>query len=292
MVDQPPWSGGLQDNVNAVSFKSVSKVFGPDPERALAMRGDGMTKDEIRRQTGNTLALDQVTLDIEPGETFAVIGQSGSGKSTLVRLVNGLVKPDTGDVLIAARSIPDMDRRTLARLRREEVSMVFQRFALFPHMTVAANIAYGLGIRGMEANAKAQAGARWIEKVGLSGYETALPGELSGGMQQRVGLARALATDPSLLLMDEPFSALDPLIRREMQDQLLQLRRDLNATIIFITHDLDEALRLGDRIAILKEGRIVQHGTPGNILKNPADAYVRALIQTLERATARIPPRR
>ena len=267
----------------SITFESVCKVFGPDPETALALRADGFSKDEIRERTGATIALDDVSLEVPAGLSLAVIGQSGSGKSTLVRLVNRLIVPERGDILVEGRSVPDMDKTALARLRRHEVSMVFQNFALFPHMSVLENIAYGLKIRGEEKSERDETAMRWIQKVDLAGYEGALPAELSGGMQQRAGLARALATDPKILLMDEPFSALDPLLRRDMQDQLLELRQELNITVLFITHDLGEALRLGDRIAILKAGQIIQEGAQADILKNPANEYVTALVKTLEK---------
>ena len=267
----------------SISFKSVCKVFGPDPETALALRADGLSKDEIRERTGGTIALDDVSLEVPAGLSLAVIGQSGSGKSTLVRLVNRLIVPERGAILVEGRSVPDMDKTALARLRRHEVSMVFQNFALFPHMSVLENIAYGLKIRGEEKSKRDETAMRWIQKVDLAGYEGALPAELSGGMQQRAGLARALATDPKILLMDEPFSALDPLLRRDMQDQLLQLRQELNITVLFITHDLGEALRLGDHVAVLKAGKIIQEGAQADILENPANEYVTALVETLEK---------
>ncbi len=275
--------------MSSISFRSACKVFGPDPDKALALRGDGVSKDEIRQQTGCTVALDHVSLEVPPGKTFAVIGQSGSGKSTLIRLVNRLIEPDRGDILIEKRSVPAMDKAALMHLRRHDVSMVFQRFALFPHMSVLDNISYGLKVRDTDPGVANETALQWVGKVGLAGYEDAFPSELSGGMQQRVGLARALATGPKILLMDEPFSALDPLMRREMQDQLMALRSELKITVLFITHDLDEALRLGDRIAVLKDGSVVQHGTPAAILNTPADDYVSALVKTLQKPTILTP---
>lgn len=269
--------------MTSVAFKSVSKAYGPDPVAALALRAEGLSKDEIRQRTGNTLALDAVSLEIGSGETFVVMGLSGSGKSTLVRLANRLIEPDAGDVLIGQRSVLGLSAHELRRLRREQVSMVFQSFALFPHKSVAANVSYGLDVRAADRAEARAAAAQWIEKVGLSGYEDALPAELSGGMQQRVGLARALATEPKVLLMDEPFGALDPLIRREMQNELLALRRELSATLLFITHDLGEALRLGHRIAVLRDGAVVQVAAPDTLLAKPADDYVRAFVRTLDR---------
>ncbi|MEE8306757.1 MAG: betaine/proline/choline family ABC transporter ATP-binding protein [Gammaproteobacteria bacterium] len=264
-----------------ISFQSVTKIFGNSPEHARRLLEDGASKEDIRTQTGCTLALENVSLDIPAGRIFAVMGLSGSGKSTLLRLVNRLIEPSSGDVLIDGRSVLALDPDALMRLRRSQVSMVFQSFALFPHKSVEDNVAYGLSLSDLprkDARSRAQ---RWIEMVGLGGYGHSFPFELSGGMQQRVGLARALATDPDILLMDEPFSALDPLIRREMQDHLVRLQGELKKTILFITHDLAEAVRLGDRIAILKDGRVMQTGTPKNILKKPANDHVRAFVSTL-----------
>lgn len=283
MAAAPRRSAAPPVDMASIAFKAVCKVFGPDPGAALALSAEGLAKDEIRERTGSTIALDHVSVEVPAGLSLAVIGQSGSGKSTLVRLVNRLITPDRGDILVDGRSVPNMDKTALARLRRHDVSMVFQSFALFPHMNVLANIAYGLKIRGVDRNEREETAMVWLRKVGLTGYEQAFPGELSGGMQQRAGLARALATGPKILLMDEPFSALDPLLRREMQDQLLQLRQELKITVLFITHDLGEALRLGDQIAVLKAGKAVQNGTPVDILERPADDYVAALVQTLEK---------
>ncbi len=267
--------------VPAIELREVSKIFGRDARTALALLETGHDKDRIRADTGATVALDRVTLRIEPAEVFVVMGLSGSGKSTLVRLVNGLIAPTAGDVTIEGRSVAALTGRALIELRRHTVSMVFQRFALFPHKSVLDNVAYGLRVRGTTRQAAHDEARRWIESVGLAGYETARPHELSGGMQQRVGLARALATEPEVLLMDEPFSALDPLIRREMQAQLMQLQAGLRKTVVFITHDLDEALRLGTRIAILRDGRVVQCAPPREILSAPADDYVAAFIAAL-----------
>ncbi len=264
-----------------ISFQSVTKIFCKVPEHALSLLENGADKEDIRTKTGCTLALDNVSLDVPEGRIFAVMGLSGSGKSTLLRLVNRLIEPTSGDVLIDGRSVLELGPSALLRLRRGQISMVFQSFALFPHKSVEDNVAYGLALGDLpRKDARAQA-QRWIETVGLGGYDQAFPYELSGGMQQRVGLARALATNPDILLMDEPFSALDPLIRKEMQDHLLQLQGDLKKTILFITHDLGEAIRLGDRIAIIKDGQVMQAGTPQNILKKPASDHVRAFVGTL-----------
>ena len=272
---------GRQADMGEIAFQSVTKIFGKTPEHALSLLEDGASKEDIRTQTGCTLALENVSLDIPAGQIFAVMGLSGSGKSTLLRLVNRLIEPNSGDVLIDGRSVLALDPDALMRLRRSQVSMVFQSFALFPHKSVEDNVAYGLSLSDLPRNDARSRAQRWIEMVGLGGYGQSFPFELSGGMQQRVGLARALATDPDILLMDEPFSALDPLIRREMQDHLMRLQGELKKTILFITHDLAEAVRLGDRIAILKDGRVMQTGTPKNILKKPANDHVRAFVSTL-----------
>ena len=268
----------------AIRITGLTKIFGPRPARALALLAEGVGKDDIRARTRHTVALHEVDLEIAAGETFVVMGQSGSGKSTLVRTVNRLIEPTSGRVHIGGVDWGALTPRALRAARRDQVAMVFQRFGLFPHRSVLDNVAFGLRVRGLPvAERRAIAGA-WIERVGLSGYERALPRELSGGMQQRVGLARALATDAPVLLLDEPFGALDPLIRRELQDELLRLQRELGKTTVFITHDLDEALRLGDRIAILTEGRVVQVGTPAQIVLTPADDAVAAFVRDVDRA--------
>jgi glycine betaine/proline transport system ATP-binding protein len=249
----------------------------------LPLLAEGVGKDAILERTGHTVGLHGVDLTIEAGETFVVMGLSGSGKSTLVRCLNRLIEPTAGRLALDDVDVLALGRRDLRELRRKRMGMVFQRFALLPHRTVLRNVAFGLRVQGI-ARAEREAKARaWIDRVGLSGYEEALPRQLSGGMQQRVGLARALCTDPDVLLMDEAFSALDPLIRREMQDELVKLQRELGKTIVFITHDLDEALRLGDRVAILKDGVVVQVGTPVEIVGRPADAYVRAFVEDVDR---------
>ncbi len=267
-----------------IELRNVSKVFGPDPDSALALARTGASKGEILEQTGHTIGLNGVSLAIERGETFVVMGLSGCGKSTLIRHFNRLIEPTAGEVVVDGIDVLSLSPAALSDFRRHRISMVFQRFGLFPHRTVMANIAYGLAVQDVAAAERDERAGKWIEAVGLAGYENAYPKELSGGMQQRVGLARALATDPDILLMDEPFSALDPLIRREMQDQLLALQATLDKTIVFITHDLDEALRLGDRVAILKDGGVVQVGGPQDILMNPADDYVADFVKDVNRS--------
>lgn len=261
----------------------VFKVFGDAPQEALRLVQQGLSKQEILERTGHSIGVFDASFTIETGEIFVVMGLSGSGKSTLVRMLNRLIAPTSGRILVDGQDINELSQRQLRALRRKDISMVFQSFALMPHMTVLDNTAFGLELAGMDKAGRQQAAQEALEQVGLAGWGASYPDELSGGMQQRVGLARALATDAEILLMDEAFSALDPLIRREMQDQLLQLQAKLNKTIVFITHDLDEALRLGNRIAILKDGELVQEGTPEDILLNPANDYVQSFLQDVNR---------
>ncbi|MEM8550801.1 MAG: glycine betaine/L-proline ABC transporter ATP-binding protein [Pseudomonadota bacterium] len=266
-----------------IDVKNVTKIFGPDPKAALAQVKDGISKDDLLA-SGHTLGVDNVTLQIERGEIFVVMGLSGSGKSTLIRHFNRLIEPTDGEILVDGKNVLTMSGRQLEKFRRTTMSMVFQRFGLMPHRTVMENVAYGLSVRGMSKSERQDRAMKWIETVGLAGYEHQYPTQLSGGMQQRVGLARALATDAEILLMDEAFSALDPLIRSQMQDQLIELQADLGKTIVFITHDLDEALRIGDHIAILKDGKLSQVGTPPEILLRPADDYVADFVRDVNRA--------
>jgi glycine betaine/proline transport system ATP-binding protein len=267
-----------------IEVRNVTKVFGSNPKRALERIHTGLDKEALLAQTGHTLGLHDVSLSVERGETFVVMGLSGSGKSTLIRHFNRLIDPTAGSIVIDGIDILSLSNRELEAFRRQKMSMVFQRFALLPHRTVLRNVGYGLEIQGVPAADGDRRAMEWVEAVGLAGYENQYPSQLSGGMQQRVGLARALCTNPEILLMDEPFSALDPLIRGQMQDQLIGLQSRLKKTIVFITHDLDEALRLGDHIAILKDGVIAQIGTPAEILLEPADAYVRAFVKDVNRA--------
>ena len=270
--------------MSKIIVRNLYKIFGKRPNEALKRVRKGAGKQDLLRQTGHTLGLDDVSLEIEAGETFVVMGLSGSGKSTLIRCLNRLIDPTAGEILIDGADIVGLGPREMQRLRREKMGMVFQHFALLPHRNVIDNVAYGLKLQGFDRDERHERARHWIEVVGLKGYEKARPRALSGGMQQRVGLARALATDPEILLMDEAFSALDPLIRREMQDELIRLQDELHKTIVFITHDLDEALRLGDRVAILKAGRVVQVGTPEEILTSPADEYVEAFVRNVDRS--------
>ena len=268
-----------QGFVIKINIKSLYKVFGPEPKQVLPLLEKGMSKEEILQATGHTPGLINISLAIESGKIFVIMGLSGSGKSTLLRCINRLVQPSFGQVLIDGVDILQFNEVQLRAFRREKTGMVFQHFALLPHRTVQENIAYGLKIQGMGKAQRNEQADTWIETVGLAGYAQAYPEQLSGGMRQRVGLARAFCTDPEILLMDEPFSALDPLIRREMQEELISLQEQFKKTVIFISHDLREALRIGDYIAILRDGRIIQVGTPEDILNNPADDYVAAFVQ-------------
>jgi len=269
--------------MTAIEIRNVTKVFGRNEAKGLALAREGVGKLEILERTGASLGLIDVNLDIESGGIFVIMGLSGSGKSTLVRHINRLIEPSSGSIRFGGTDILQLDAKALRAFRRCNVSMVFQSFGLLPHQTVLQNAAFGLITRG-EPKAEAFATAsKWIETVGLKGYEAKYPAQLSGGMRQRVGLARALATDTDVILMDEAFSALDPLIRLEMQDLLLQLQTTLKKTIVFITHDLDEAVRIGSKIAVMRDGRVIQVGTPDEILNAPADEYVARFVKRHDR---------
>ena len=270
--------------MSKIEIKNVYKIFGDQPSKVLPMVQDGATKEEILEKTGHTVGLDNVSLSIEEGETFVCMGLSGSGKSTLIRHINRLIDPTDGEIIVDGKNIMEFNDQQLIEFRKHQLSMVFQRFGLFPHKTVIQNVGYGLEIQGESIDQRNKIAMTQIESVGLQGFEDQYPSQLSGGMQQRVGLARALATNPDVLLMDEAFSALDPLIRSDMQQQLIELQAKLKKTIVFITHDLDESLRLGDHIGILNGGRLVQIGTPEEIIMNPADDYVEAFVKDVNRA--------
>jgi len=269
--------------MSKIEVKNIFKIFGSSPEKWLEPARNGISKDDLLAQSDHTLGLRDISLSIEEGSIFVIMGLSGSGKSTLIRHFNRLIDPTAGQILVDGLDVMSLNNRDLENFRRKKMSMVFQRFGLFPHRSVLDNAAYGLTVQGVGKKEREQRARQWLEQVGLAGFENQYPHQLSGGMQQRVGLARALATDAEILLMDEAFSALDPLIRREMQDHLLQLQAKLNKTIVFITHDLDEALRLGNRIAILKDGELIQEGTPEDILLNPANDYVQSFLQDVNR---------
>lgn len=271
-----------EEIVPAVRAENMYKIFGKRSDRALKMLSEGASTDEAKA-LGVTAAVVDVSFDVEPGEIFVVMGLSGSGKSTLIRMLNGLLEPTGGRVEVDGSDITKLRPKELRALRQRKISMVFQHFALFPHRTVLDNAAYGLEVQGVDANTRREKARHALSMVGLEGWETNLPDQLSGGMRQRVGLARALAAETEIMLMDEAFSALDPLIRRDMQTQLLELQSQLGKTIIFITHDLNEAMRLGDRIAVMRSGRIVQIGTAEEILNDPANDYVAQFVQDVDR---------
>ena len=269
--------------MSKIEINNVYKIFGNNPNSVLPMVKDGATKEQVLEETGHTVGLDNVSLKIEEGETFVCMGLSGSGKSTLIRHLNRLIDPTDGEILIEGTNVMSLNTESLIDFRRHKMSMVFQRFGLFPHKTVLQNVGYGLEMQGIDENKRNSVAMDKIQAVGLNGFENQFPAQLSGGMQQRVGLARALATDTDIMLMDEAFSALDPLIRSDMQKQLLDLQAELKKTIVFITHDLDESLRLGDHIGILNAGKLVQVGTPVEIIMNPADDYVEAFVKDVNR---------
>lgn len=262
-----------------IKIDKLTKVFGRRPSQAVELLDEGKTKEEILEETGMTVGVNQASFEVYAGEVFVIMGLSGSGKSTLVRLLNRIIEPTAGDVWVGSENVADMSKEELRGLRRKKMSMVFQNFALLPHKTIMENAEFGLEIQGIDKQERQEKAKESLELVGLGGYLTKYPHELSGGMQQRVGLARALANDPDILLMDEAFSALDPLIRKDMQNELMELQEDVNKTIVFITHDLDEALKIGDRIALMKDGSIVQVGTAEEILMHPADDYVRQFVE-------------
>ncbi len=262
--------------------ENVSKIFGASPKKALKMLKEGADKETIHAKTGMTVGVCNASFEIYTGEIFVIMGLSGSGKSTMVRMLNRLIEPTVGKVLIDGEDIVTKNDEELVRLRRAKLSMVFQSFALMPHMSVLQNAAFGLELSGVDRQTRERRALEALEQVGLEAWANSRPNELSGGMQQRVGLARGLAVDPDILLMDEAFSALDPLIRTEMQDELLKLQAKAKRTIVFISHDLDEAMRIGDRIAIMEGGRVVQVGTPEEILQNPADDYVKAFFRGVD----------
>lgn len=270
--------------VPAIIIQDLYKIFGPHPDRHIDAVKKGMTKSDLNRKHGHSLGLKAIDTELPAGSISVIMGLSGSGKSTLLRHINGLIAPTAGQVLIDGQDVAKMSETELRTFRRHKTAMVFQKFGLLPHRTVLENTLYGLDIQGISRKESEPVGRRWIERVGLKGYEDQYPTQLSGGMQQRVGLARALANDAPVLLMDEAFSALDPLIRVDMQSVLLELQQELRKTIVFITHDLDEALRLGDKIVVLRAGEISQQGTGQDIVLNPANDYIRAFVREVNRA--------
>ncbi|MEF2552988.1 glycine betaine/L-proline ABC transporter ATP-binding protein [Aurantimonas sp. A2-1-M11] len=272
----------MADDV-AITIRNLYKIFGPDDKTMVELVRQGMSKTELLAEHSHVLGLKDINMDIPASGIQVVMGLSGSGKSTLIRHINRLIEPSSGEILIDGENVLTMSDVRLRDFRRHKISMVFQRFGLLPHKTVIDNVAYGLEVMGKSKTEQRDGAMRWIERVGLKGYEDNYPAQLSGGMQQRVGLARALATDADILLMDEAFSALDPLIRTDMQSVLLDLQTELHKTIVFITHDLDEALRLGEQIAILRAGEIVQQGTAQDIVLRPADDYISSFVREVNR---------
>lgn len=265
-----------------LKVQNLCKVFGPSPAKAMEMLKQGMGRNEIFEQTGNMVAVDNVSLSVMQGEIFVIMGLSGSGKSTLVRLLNRLIEPTSGQVILEGKDIAPMSTEELREVRRKKMSMVFQSFALLPNRTVIDNVCYGLQVSGISKSDRYEVARKVLSRVGLGKYETLYPGELSGGMQQRVGLARALAVNPSVLLMDEAFSALDPLIRFEMQNELLRLQKDEQRTIVFISHDIEEAIKIGGRVGVMKDGQLVQVGTPAELIQSPANDYVRDFFRNVD----------
>ncbi|GAB3722946.1 quaternary amine ABC transporter ATP-binding protein [Nocardiopsis nanhaiensis] len=267
------------------SVRNLWKIFGKNADSVIGTELERADRDRIKAETGCTVAVRDVSFDVRPGEIFVVMGLSGSGKSTLIRCLTRLIEPTSGSVLLDGEDIEEATDQRLRELRRHKIAMVFQHFGLLPNRKIIDNVAYGLEVRGMPRAERYERAREMIEMVGLAGSENARPGELSGGMQQRVGLARALAVDPQVLLFDEPFSALDPLIRRDMQNEVCRLQRELNKTSVFITHDLQEALKLGDRIAIMRDGELVQVGTPEEVVGRPANSYVADFTSDVARTT-------
>ncbi|MDD4802467.1 MAG: glycine betaine/L-proline ABC transporter ATP-binding protein [Syntrophomonas sp.] len=269
-----------------IEVKNLTMIYGGIPEKALEMIEKGLSNDEIRKQTKQVVGIKNVSFTVETGEIFVIMGLSGSGKSTLLRCINGLNKASSGSIIIEGTDISQVNSQELRNIRREKMAMVFQRFALLPHRNIRDNVGYGLEIQGLARDKRHDKVMSVLNMVGLDAWADYYPANLSGGMQQRVGIARALATNPVILLMDEPFSALDPLIRQDMQDELLEIQKKLHKTIIFITHDLDEALKIGDRIALMKDGEIVQMGQSEDILLSPATEYVARFVKNVDRSKA------
>ena len=267
-----------------ISIRNLTKIFGKNPKKSLKYVEAGLSREEIQKKTGNTLGINKVNLDINRGEIFVIMGLSGSGKSTLIRCLNLLNRPTSGEILIDGEDIVKYDKNQLRALRQNKLSMVFQNFGLFNHRSVIDNVEFGLEIKGVPKEERFMTAKKTLESVGLKGWEDHRISQLSGGMKQRVGLARALANDPEILLMDEPFSALDPLIRTDMHDELLNIQSEIQKTIVFITHDVNEAFKLGDRIAVLKDGEMIQCGTPEEIIESPVNDYIERFIKGIDRS--------
>ncbi len=272
----------MSESTSKIQVKNVTKIFGKNSKKALQLLNKGETKQNILKATGATIGVTLANFEVHSGEVFVIMGLSGSGKSTLVRMFNRLIDPTVGEILIDGEDIVKMNTAKLREIRQKKISMVFQNFALFPHQTILENAEYGLEIKKVSPAERREQAMKALESVGLKGYEHQFPSQLSGGMQQRVGLARALASDTDIILMDEAFSALDPLIRKDMQDELMEIQEQYKKTIIFITHDLDEALRIGDRIALMRDGSVIQLGTPEEIMINPANEFVEKFVEDVD----------
>ncbi|HDU7683804.1 TPA: glycine betaine/L-proline ABC transporter ATP-binding protein [Listeria monocytogenes] len=270
--------------MSKIKVEELTKIFGKKASKASSLLSQGKSKTEILKETGATIGVNKASFSVEEGEIFVIMGLSGSGKSTLVRLLNRLIEPTSGKIWLDGKELSSLNKKELLEVRRKSMSMVFQNFGLFPNRSINRNVEYGLEIQGMDKEEREKNAAESLALVGLAGYGEQYPSQLSGGMQQRVGLARALANNPDILLMDEAFSALDPLNRKDMQDQLLDLQDKMKKTIIFITHDLDEALRIGDHIMIMRDGSVVQTGSPEEILAHPANEYVEKFIEDVDRS--------
>lgn len=269
--------------MSKLRIENLTKIFGENEAEALTLLKQGKSKEDILALTGSTVGVNQANFEVNEGEIFVIMGLSGSGKSTLVRMLNRLIEPTMGNIFIDGDNVSTMSKGDLRKVRRQKISMVFQNFGLFPHRTILENTEYGLEVQGIKPSERRKKAERALDNAGLLPYKDQFPNQLSGGMQQRVGLARALANDPDILLMDEAFSALDPLIRRDMQDELIEMQKTMNKTIIFITHDLNEALRLGNRITIMKDGEVVQVGRGQDIMSNPANDYVKRFVEDIDR---------
>lgn len=269
--------------MSKLRIENLTKIFGENEAEALTLLKQGKSKEDILALTGSTVGVNQANFEVNEGEIFVIMGLSGSGKSTLVRMLNRLIEPTMGNIFIDGDNVSTMSKGDLRKVRRQKISMVFQNFGLFPHRTILENTEYGLEVQGIKPSERRKKAERALDNAGLLPYKDQYPHQLSGGMQQRVGLARALANDPDILLMDEAFSALDPLIRRDMQDELIEMQKTMNKTIIFITHDLNESLRLGNRIAIMKDGEVVQVGRGQDIMSNPANDYVKRFVEDIDR---------
>src|SRR5690606_39048062 len=270
--------------MSEIIVENVTKVFGPRPESVLKLLEEGASKDEILKKTGHTVGVRDVSFEVKRGEIFVIMGLSGSGKSTLIRCLNLLNRPTRGRITVDGENIVEYGKKQLREFRQNKMAMVFQHFGIFTHRTVLANVEYGLEVKGVPKEERRRKAEEVLATVGLEGWEDKMPGELSGGMQQRVGLARALANDPGILLMDEPFSALEPLIRRELRVELLEIQSKLKKTIVFITHDVNEAFKLGDRVAVMKDGQVIQIGTPEEILNQPANDYIEEFVKDIDRS--------